>query len=287
MTRSFFSALASLALLAACGPATPVASPLDERPRIVRASDGVELDFDAFIDALAVHRVIYVGERHDQARDHRLEAAIADAILERDPSLALGFEMFQRPAQPHLDAYVAGSIEESELLTRAEWETRWGYDFAAYRPLVSIGARHQRPLLALNAPQEITRTVARQGLDALTDEQRAELPELDLEVAAHRERVNAALAGHPHGTPELLERFYLAQVIWDETMADTVARYLAREDAAHHLMVFAGVMHVMRDAIPERAGRRTPNDHVIVMPVESDEELAEAREQIDFAVIDP
>lgn len=259
----------ALVLTTACGAARPApAAPTEaEAPRFVDARTGEPVAFEAMVDELARARVIYVGERHDQALDHDVQRRITEALLAREPSIALGFEMFQHPRQAALDAYVAGELDEAQMLEQTEWARRWGFDYAPYRPLVSLGRTHGLPLLALNAPQEVTRAVARGGLEALSETQRAALPDLDLDDAAHRETVLAALRHHPGMDEATLERFYTAQVIWDETMADRAAAYLARPDARDKLVVFAGTMHVRRPAVPERAARRGATPYAIVLPV--------------------
>ncbi|CAK9108282.1 unnamed protein product [Durusdinium trenchii] len=52
-----------------------------------------------------------------------------------------------------------------------------------------------------------------------------------------------------------LNKMYQAQVLWDEYMANTAAKYLT--DVGGRLVVLAGTNHVWRDAIPERFERMT------------------------------
>lgn len=275
----------------ACGGAPRPETPSAPAPRIVRASDGAELTFDGLVDALAPARVVLLGERHDQAGDHEMQRAVTAALLDRSPSTALGFEMFQRPYQAPLDAYQAGAIDEDAMLAQTEWADRWGYDFAMYRPLVAFGPSRGARLLALNAPREVTRRVAREGIGSLGQPVEGQPPaidvtELDLGDQTHRALVNAAFQGHPGMTSEVMERFYAAQVVWDETMASAVAEHLASPDAASRVIVYAGAMHVMRPAIPARVERRADVSTAIVLPV-SPEDLEEARELADFLWVAP
>jgi uncharacterized iron-regulated protein len=53
------------------------------------------------------------------------------------------------------------------------------------------------------------------------------------------------------------EPFYAAQVVWDETMADTAARWVA-ETPGGLVIVLAGAGHCHRSAIPRRFERRQP-----------------------------
>lgn len=261
MPRLLIPALALVTL--AC--ATPRTAPAP-RARIVALPSGEALSFDELVTRLLEARVVYVGEQHDREADHAAQRAIVEALHARDPSIALGLEMVQRPEQPTLDAFVSGAIDEAELLERLRWTERWGFDFALYRPMFALARAHRLPIIALNAPSELTRAVARGGLEALDDEQRARLPELDLTSAAHRAMVEEALRGHPGMTDDMLERFYAAQVVWDETMAEQVAAFLHRAD--WRLVVLAGAMHVQAGlGIPRRAARRGAGPQAIVLPI--------------------
>ncbi len=261
--------VAILALGACAGAAEP------EPLRIVDLRTGREAGFDRMVTDLAGARVVYVGEEHDRPEHHELQASIVRALHAHDPSLAVGMEMFQRPFQAALDAFVAGRIDEAELLRRTEWEERWGFGFEMYRPILEHARAHGLAVVALNAPKELTRAVARRGLGGLDDEERQALPEIDEGDARHRDMVRAALEGHPGLDDELLGRFVAAQLVWDETMAEAVAETLARDGAPARMVVLAGRMHVLEGrGVPRRAARRGAEPFRIVLPVSADDELA-------------
>lgn len=270
MSRAVLAA--HLLLLAACGaPTSPAAPP--PAARIVALPSGEARSFDALIDALLDAEVVYVGERHDRVEDHQAQSAIFEALHARDPSIALGLEMVAYPEQPTLDAFVAREIDEPELLARLAWTERWGFDFALYRDAFTFARVHGVPVVALNAPRELTRAVARVGLEGIDPRLRAMLPrELDLDDAAHRAMVEDALGNHPGMDEAMLARFYAAQVVWDETMAGQIAAHLAGADASRRMLVLAGAMHVRAGlGIPKRAAKRGARPHAIVLPIEADE----------------
>jgi uncharacterized iron-regulated protein len=224
---------------------------------------------DTLLDAMVAARVVYVGEQHDDAHDHAVQGRILGALARRDPSLAVGMEMFKRPFQGAVDDYVAGRIDEATLLERSEWSRRWGHDFALYRPLLEHARALRLPVLALNAPDEVTRAAARGGMGAIDPAARAALPDLDLADRSHRAAFDRAMAEHggvhaAHGSGDL----YLAQVIWDETMAEGVAAALAQVGGPGRVLVFAGGGHVRRrSAVPGRAARRGASPFMVVEPV--------------------
>lgn len=216
---------------------------------------------------LAAARVVYVGEAHGDAASHALQLAVLRAQHAQQPSLAIGLEMVQRPYQAALDAYVAGRGDEVELLAGTEWAERWGFDFALYRGLFKFARSRHLPIRALNARAELTRRIGREGLAALSDAERAELPETDASDAAHRAMVMAMLGDHPGLDDAMRDRFYAAQLVWDETMAEEVARTLSAPGAPRQMIVFAGLAHIRGGlGIPKRAARRGAAPFVTVLP---------------------
>lgn len=87
-----------------------------------------------------------------------------------------------------------------------------------------------------------------------------------------------AFAQHPHGKFDeaKFERFYAAQLVWDETMAQHVAEALKAPGAPARIVVVAGEGHTRSFAIPDRAARRGASPYLTVLPV-FDEDEADAR----------
>jgi uncharacterized iron-regulated protein len=213
-------------------------------------------------DRLADSQVVCFGEFHDVPAHHYAESRALSELAARagsgGHSFAVGFEMFQRPFQASLSAFVTGDLGEPELLAQTEYPTRWGYDFSLYRPLLEGARARQLPALALNMRAEITRKIGRTGIESLDPTELAELPELDLQDQEHREYIFGLFGVLPEHAAELgLENVYTAQTVWDETMADTSARWLAERGPGARLLDFAGGAHCHRSAIPRRITRRT------------------------------
>ena len=183
--------------------------------------------------------------------------------------MVIGLEMVKRPFQSWLDRYVAGEIDEATMLEGTQWRRRWGFNFGLYRPILRYAREHKIPLVALNIKDEITRQVARQGLDSLSPEDRARVPEIDFSNADHRAMVRAVYDRHNMtGGKMTFDNFYTAQLLWDETMATEVARVMTAADAPDTMVVLAGSGHVRYAfGIPSRAARRGVDAYKTVLPV--------------------
>jgi uncharacterized iron-regulated protein len=236
----------------------------------LRARDCQPLSGDELMAELAGFDAICIGERHDNPHDHWAQLEIATDLVERAESrgreLAFGFEMFDRSDQPLLAEWQQGKIDTEALIERSNWQGDWGYPFGYYRPLLELGRGQNLGLLALNAPREFTRTIARRGLEALDDDEQRELPELDLSQAEHRAAFDQVMKEHPHGGADP-DNLYAAQVVWDETMAHDAAAWLRMRRPARQLVIIAGQMHCRKTAVPDRIARRTPVRTAAVLPV--------------------
>ena len=219
---------------------------------------GNPLPFSTLMETLAQNRVVFVGEIHDRYDHHLHQLAVLQGLHQRNPKLAIGVEWFQQSFQPVLNDYLAGKLTEVEFLRRSEYFERWGYDYRQLRPILEYAKVNRLPVLALNAPVELTRKVSQGGLEALSKAERAQLPPIIHPAdAAYQVRLRKVFEAHSQGSQQF-ERFMLVQRIWDETMANNVARYLTLHPE-HQMVVFAGVGHIGDGAgIPADLARQLP-----------------------------
>ncbi|MFA5529857.1 MAG: ChaN family lipoprotein [Thiohalomonadaceae bacterium] len=220
---------------------------------------------EQILPQLVDKRVVFVGENHDQYSHHLVQLAIIRALHREHGDIALGVEFFQQPFQAHLDAFVAGEIDEATMLRRTEYMERWSYDYRLYQPILQYAREHRIPLVALNMPKELTARVAEHGIAALSEEERTQLPEIDRGSAPYRERLRALYEAHPVRKGGSFENFLEVQLLWDEGMAARAAGYL-QEHPGRRMVVLAGAGHLAyRDGIPRRLERRMPLSSAVVL----------------------
>ncbi|MBU0656092.1 MAG: ChaN family lipoprotein [Gammaproteobacteria bacterium] len=216
------------------------------------------LPFPALIDALDQNRVVFVGEVHDRYDHHLNQLALLQALHQRNRNIAIGVEWFQQPFQPVINDFLAGKISEAELLKRSEYYDRWRYDYRLLRPIMEYAKANHLPVIALNAPLELTRKVSGGGLESLSAGERAQLPaRITPPDISYRERLQKIFAEHSRDDKEF-DNFMLVQRIWDETMAGNIVRYLQLHPQ-HRMVVFSGSGHISyRSGIPQDVKRQMP-----------------------------
>ncbi len=226
---------------------------------------GVKISQEQMLSAITDARIIYVGETHDNPASHRLELDVLRAMAERYPGqISLGLEMFNSGQQEALDQWTAGELSDKEFLKNSQWFNNWSMDYAYYRDILNYAREHQIPVIGLNATRELVKQVGRTSFDNLDEEVRARLPEIDLEDPYQLAMAKAIYADHRSGKA-MLDGFLRIQTLWDETMAENVARVMQEQGPEHRMVVMAGGNHVRYGfGIPRRVYRRLPTSYMLV-----------------------
>ncbi|WP_299407368.1 ChaN family lipoprotein [Acaryochloris sp. IP29b_bin.148] len=229
--------------------------------RWIHATTVVNVEQKALLDRLAQAQVVYLAETHDSQADHKAQLTIVQALYKRQPQLAIAMEMFQRPFQEPINRYLAGEITEAQLQKETEYRQRWGFDWEFYAPVLRFAKQHQLPVIALNTPTEVTKQVSRKGLESLTPADQTFIPplaEIDVSNTAYRQKLKDIYEQfHPgHASEDGFDRFFAAQVLWDETMAEKIAQTVDQQPE-QLVVVLAGKGHIEQGyGIPDRVVRR-------------------------------
>lgn len=232
-------------------------------------------DFETLAGAAARADVVFLGEQHDDRATHEMELALLEAVARRRGNVVLTLEMFERDVQPILDQYLAGAISEAAFLSSARPWPNYATD---YRPLVEFARAHGWRVIAGNVPRRMASAVATSGLAAVShwsDSTRGwaaaefQCPEDD-----YFRRFGKAMGDHPMGVGPppsaaelraLIVRFYQAQCVKDETMAESIAR--AHGDARTPLVIqYNGDFHSdFGEGTVARVKRRLPGSTLMVI----------------------
>ncbi|MBA2779820.1 ChaN family lipoprotein [Billgrantia kenyensis] len=243
--------LACLSLMAAALPAQADICPA---PGEWYQPGGERLDSTALFGELAERDVVLLGEQHDRMDHHRWQLHTLAGLHAQRPDMVIGLEMLPREAQPALDAWVAGELDEAEFLAASNWRSAWGFDPALYLPILHFARLHRVPLKAINVTPELRGRLAGEGWEAVPDAERFGISPPAEALPAYRERLAEVYAQHPGAGDEVgLERFVAAQLVWDRAMAAGLAEATAEGALAvgligqGHLQYEHGVPHQLDD----------------------------------------
>ena len=218
------------------------------------------------LEKVADKKVIYVGETHDRFAHHLMQLEIIKELHQRGKKVAIGMEMFQRPFQKGIDDYIAGRSDERGFLRSTEYFQRWRFDYNHYRPILQFARTAKIPVIALNALREITDRISQGGLEALSaDEKKGVSAQLDFSDEAYRERLKKIFDEHKEFGTRNFELFYQVQVVWDETMAESIDAFL-KGNPDSQMVVLAGSGHLaFGSGIPQRAWRRNGHAYAVIL----------------------
>jgi uncharacterized iron-regulated protein len=230
--------------------------------------------------------VVLIGEWHTHSAIHRFETDLLRALFLQNPNVTLSMEQFSRDSQEIVDQYLAGEIGETTLIKQAN---TWPNYESDYRPLVEFAKFNKLDLIASNAPNNIVSCIGREGLDyinRLPKKQRSWLAKrISTKQGAYKNRF---LASMHHGDEIQNNQQFAAQMAWDETMAESIVRYLAVHPDKQ-VMHIAGNFHV-ENGLGIAAGilrREADLKVVIVTPVSIDRVLEKGVGNYRLQVIPP
>jgi len=223
---------------------------------IISTRQGGPVSMGELLKDLESCRITYVGEKHTRVADHKIQLQIIQALYQNNPNLVVGMEMFDHSYQDVLDLWSAGNLDETAFLRMVHWYANWRYDFALYRDILNFIKDHHIRLVGLNIPNHIPPKIREGGISSLRDDEKKHLPaEIDTTQAAHRQYVQEVFNRHHQLTGRIdFEDFYAAQTVWEEAMAEAIAKNLKDTN----MVVLAGNGHIQfKYGIPDRGFKRT------------------------------
>jgi uncharacterized iron-regulated protein len=249
---------------------------------------GHAVTLQAIIDSLEDADVLFVGETHDDAVAHLLEAELLRRADEtygpastRRRAVALSLEMFERDVQTVLDEYLAGLITERHFLLSSR---PWSNYETDYRPLIEYAREHRLPVVAANAPARYVSRVSSQGADSLRAlpqvAVKSWLPPLPFPAASegYAAKFNRFMGGaapappagasataqaNPHGGLHLLE----AQTLRDASMAYAISEYLKHGRDPLVVQVNGTFHSEERMGVPEQLARYRSKARAVVVNI--------------------
>lgn len=181
-------------------------------------------DFDAMVAVLAKADVVFVGEQHDDPNTHKLERVLLEGLARLRGDIIVSLEMFERDAQARLDQFLGGRIPEADFLATSRPWPRYATD---YKPLVDLALERKWPVIAANIPRFMASEISKAGFGVLENKSETEKEwfahDWDCPVDdEYSKKFREVMASHT-GVDEM-DRFYAAQCLKDETMAESITK---------------------------------------------------------------
>lgn len=247
-------------LAAACTAPTRIVATADDRVRTIYQ----------VADEVVVADVVVLGEQHDSAAVHRTHFDLLRHLRARRQNIVIAMEMFERDVQNVLLEYLSGLIDEATFLQKARPWPNYATD---YRPVVEFAKQKGLVVLAANAPRALAQQVGKLGITSVAGN-----PHVARETTAPEDEYwdafQATMGDHAGTLGEgAMQRFYQAQCLKDDTMAETIADHLrARQRVGERPLVvlIAGQFHTdHRRGTVARLKSRMPELDIRVLSTET------------------
>ncbi len=174
--------------------------------------------------------VVFVGEKHGDSLSSQWERFLFEKIAV-DTNWVLSLEMWERDVQSLMDDYISGKLPLDSLLEKGR---PWPNYMKDYHPTVEIAKERGIYVLCSNVPRYIANKVAKGGLpalDSLSDiEKEWVCVDIDTTNVKYKERFLDVMKNMKGPMAKMMDphKFYLAQLIKDATMAESIEKYLKK-----------------------------------------------------------
>lgn len=269
ISRRSFVVLGGVLVVAACRTAAPPVawqSPIGKEH--VLAGRIWDVPRTRFVDEatasarLAKAHYVLLGEKHDNADHHRLQARVVQSVFAAGRRPAIVFEMFTSAQAAALARHLAERPRDAAGIAEAvNWKASGWPDWAMYQPIAAAALDAGAPIVAANLDADQVRAVRRDGVAALdrafVARYRLDTPTPPDVERAMADEIRDAHCGH--APDRMLPGMITVQRARDARFADVL-----RDASADGGILIAGGGHVRNDrGVPVFLRHATPDPRVI------------------------
>jgi len=213
-----------------------------------------QTDLPQLVDQVKPGTVLIVGEVHGLKPVHDQHIELLNSLRAKGLKVSVGMEFFNYTDQVFIDQYRTGEIDETAFLKIINWGS--GFDFNFYKEELLFAKKEFGEFgLGINLNRDVTKVISKQGVDALSEDQKKLLPpNFTIGRDSYRQRFFKAM-GHPVPLASL-ENYFVAQSAWDDTMAWQIVEF-QKQHPDQIFVVIVGEFHVQYGGgLPNRLRER-------------------------------
>lgn len=227
------------------------------------------------LDSISAGDVVLVTEQHGNWAHSKNQIAVIDQLIQLQKqktaygitacTVSVGLEFLEKQDQNFVDQFFAGALNETDFLKQIKWGS---IPFDHYRVQAALPHTGGGRLFAINADRKLTGRVAKVGISGLTVAESAQLPSgFQLGRASYRRRFADVMAQHVPASA--LQRYFEAQSIWDEVMADESTKIL-KQRPTDCLVIVVGDFHgIYGGGLPARLRARGVRKVKVISQIDS------------------
>lgn len=233
---------------------------------LMAGADGHPMSLSEVVAKVTPGTVIVIGENHENRKHRQQQLELLTTLRGAGFNVSVGMEFLDYPDQGSVDLFTSGQMNEADFLKNVGWAN----DFNYYRDQILFPSTAFGRTFALNIPRTLTTKVSKGGLTSLNADELALIPpHFEKGNSAYEKRFSTSIAGHLK-SPEDEERHFLAQSLWDDTMAWQTSLALTDlfKDPKHVFVIIVGEFHVAYGGgLPDRSRARGVNSVITVSQI--------------------
>lgn len=136
-------------------------------------------------------QVVLVGDFHALHQSQKAQLRIL-RHLPKDRPVVMAVEFFEAADQEKIDRYMSGKMSEREFLKSIQWQSKWGFPWEHYRPILRWAQKNKIRLYGLNKTYKKRNAATLKSRDVFAGKKIADL------VQAHPEHLVFVIYGDLH-----------------------------------------------------------------------------------------
>ncbi|WP_374073304.1 ChaN family lipoprotein [Bdellovibrio bacteriovorus] len=104
---------------------------------------------EALWEQVAQSQVVMIGDFHALHQSQKAQLRIL-RHLPKERKVTLAVEFFEAADQEKINKYLSGKMSEREFLKAIQWQSKWGFPWEHYRPLLRWAQKHKISVCGLN-----------------------------------------------------------------------------------------------------------------------------------------
>ena len=217
---------------------------------IYAVKDGTQISPDELIERLAKSLHVLLGEIHDNADHHRLQAFVISELVKRQRKPSIVMEQIRADQAGILKLFMSGKFKTAERMGSAiGWEKSGWPKWSTYQPIAQAALGNGLMIFAGDSSRDTNRKVGKKGFEVLGKEEVAKLGlDLPLGRAIDEALLEELVGSHCNMMPaKMMGPMALVQRYRDAHLA----RAMRRAGGADGSVLIAGNGHVRTDrAVP-------------------------------------
>lgn len=104
---------------------------------------------EALFEQMNSSRVVLMGDFHAMKQSQKAQLRVLRDLPTQRPKV-LAVEFFEAADQSKINQFMSGKLSEKEFLKAIRWQSRWGFPWENYRPLIRWAQKAKVPVYGIN-----------------------------------------------------------------------------------------------------------------------------------------